>query len=186
MEPPKIIVPSQQDSVQGHSKKQKITAVIIILILVVAAGYFLWKTKKAGWFTRTGNHVSEELPKGYEFKTMPMAQYPPGFPQELVLSMDKVRILRAEDTVVATGQNYKIVELQTMDRPDSLAGLYRNTLTDAANGWQLVSSQAENGITTIAFKKNNEIFTVIIMAKGEGSQINLTYVNGQAQDASKH
>lgn len=184
MDSPIVSVPPPQNPAQTPSKKPKIAAVIVIFALAAAAGYLLWKTEKGGWFTRTSPRVSGELPKGYEFKAMPTAQYPPGFPQELVLSMGRVRILRAEDTVVATGQNYKIVELQTLDRPDSLAGLYRNTLTNAANGWQLVSSQAENGITAIAFKKNNEILTVIIMAKGEGSQINLTYVSGQAQGAS--
>ena len=146
---------------------------VIILLLLAAVALWFWQKK---YPITKKPVVYNSLPKGYEYKDSPKGEYPEGFPKELVLSIGSKEILRAEDTRVATGENYKIVEVKTADKPDSLAGLYRNTLTNSANNWQLVNSSSTNTATVLNFKKDSGTLAVTIVPSGEGSVLNLTYI----------
>ncbi len=119
--------------------------------------------------------VYQKLPQGYEFKTADAGKYPEGFPENLLLSVGKKQITRAENTKVASGENYKIVEARVSDSPDSLAGLYRNNLTNATNNWQLLNSTSSETATVLNFKKGTASLVVTIIPVSGGSALNLTY-----------
>ena len=160
---------------QKYQKIYRVIAVLVLLVIALLAWY--WLAKNRPLLNRP--KVYNTLPKGYEFKALPQGQYPEGFPKELVLSVGQMEVIRAEDTMVASGQNQKIVDIRAADKPDSLAGLYRNTLTDPKQGWQLITSETTNNITALVFKKDTASLVVTIMPKDNGSQINLTYVAGK-------
>ena len=178
MDSPPIQVNQVNNTPEQPKKYQKALRVIAVLVLVlIALSGWYWQVKKNPTVKKPV--VKAGLPKGYEFKALPQGQYPEGFPQELILSVGKFEVIRTEDTKVASGQNQKIVEVKTTDKPESLAGLYRNTLTDPKQGWQLISSKTTNNIIVLAFKKDTATLTVTIMPKASGSQMNLTYVLGK-------
>jgi hypothetical protein len=163
-----------QKPVEFSKPKKSLWVIVILMVLAIAVSAWYWQVQKTGKPV-----VNNQLPAGYKTQAPEAGKLAEGFPKELLLSMGQAQILRAEDTVVATGQNYKIVDVQSADKPESLAGLYRNTLTDAKFGWQLASSNTTNGVTVLNFKKDNVVFTVTIIAKESGSQMNLTYILGK-------
>lgn len=169
---PVINITPPQSSPKEQTKPKKVLWLIVVLMgLAIAVSAWYWQTQK-----NSKPVIYNKLPAGYKTQAPQAGTLPEGFPKELVLSIGQNQILRAEDTTVATGQNQKIVDVQTVDQPESLAGLYRNTLTNEKFGWQLVSSATDNGVTVLNFKKDTLIFTVTIIAKDSGSQMNLTYV----------
>ncbi|MFA5991789.1 MAG: hypothetical protein WC794_06115 [Candidatus Doudnabacteria bacterium] len=168
------ITPPQPAPKEQLKSKKSLWVILILMVLAIAVSAWYWQTQKSGKPV-----VYNHLPAGYKTQAPKAGSLPDGFPQELVLSIGQKQILRAEDTIVATGQNYKIVDVQTADQPESLAGLYRNALTDAKFGWQLVSSNTADGVTVLNFKKDSVIFTVTIIPKDSGSQMSLNYVVGK-------
>ena len=171
-----IVPPPPKPPTPGVPKKA-LWIIVILMLLAIALSAWYWQITRP--VIQNQPVVKEGLPQGYEFKALPRGQYPEGFPQELALSVGQMEVVRAEDTIVASGQNQKIVDIRTTDQPDSLAGLYRNTLTDPKQGWQLITSETTDNITALVFKKDTASFIVTIIPKDSGSQINLTYVAGK-------
>ena len=169
---PVINMPTPDIKSPEFSKpKKSLWAIVILMVLAIAVSSWYWQKQKIGKPV-----IYNQLPAGYKTQAPEAGKLPEGFPQELILSVGKFEVIRTEDTKVASGQNQKIVEVKTTDKPESLAGLYRNTLTDPKQGWQLISSKTTNNIIVLAFKKDTATLTVTIMPKASGSQMNLTYV----------
>lgn len=166
-----IIIPPQQAPAKPLKPKKALWVIVVLMVLAVIVCVWYWQTKKSAKPV-----VYNKLPEGYKTQAMDIGKAPEGFPRELILSVGKNEILRAEDTNVATGQNYKIVDVQTTDQADSLAGLYRNTLTNEKFNWQLISSNNSGNIIALIFKKEAATLTVTIIPKEPGSQMNLSYI----------
>lgn len=167
-------VPPQPKPATVRLPKKALWAIVILILLATALSVWYRQTQRP--VKQNPSAVKEGLPQGYQYKALPKGQYPEGFPKELALSVGKMEVIRAEDTIVATGQNHKIVDIRSTDQPDSLAGLYRNTLTDPKQGWQLMSSETQDNITALVFKKDTASLIVTILPKDNGSQMNLTYI----------
>ncbi len=118
--------------------------------------------------------ISTELPAGYKYTTMAKDQYPEGFPKDIVLTAGKAEFLRGEDTFVATGAHYRVVEVAVSEKPDAVLKLYKDTLPKS--GWKLTVTMDQGNIHNLTFVKDQGQLMMTVSPAGDGSQMNLTYI----------
>lgn len=135
---------------------------VVLVFLLVGIVYLKIKSQP---------RIIKSLPKGYELKSMEAGKYPEGFPESMIFSGGDWQ--RAEDTKVASGERYRIVEIVYSAPGDVITEEYKKILVKA--GWRIVELRNSNGSDIYSFTKNNEEMVLTFSPTSKDVFVNITY-----------
>ncbi len=145
---------------------------VLVLLAVIATIYFVSIQPSAPLTQNTApERVFNPLPDNYQYTVMEKDKYPTDFPKSLMVKGGVWQ--RGEDTVTATGERLRIVELTySSTTPTTLATSFQTNFEKA--GWKTTDNKTEASLIVKTFTKKIDTVILTIVKVGDKVLANVT------------
>ena len=152
---PEVQVPGGTPPPVNPHKVRIIVLASVAVVLIAAIGIVAYVHHRANAPMANGKPAPkaitvDHVPAGYKTTPVASGDYPSGFPKGVALDGDSPT--RAEDTILASGQEDKVIEYNAAPTPEVLYTMYQQQLPIVQPGWTLDSKQNDSSGMVLVFK----------------------------------